>query len=289
MESMDLIEVYDSLVKWGQSLNCLAIRDRNRWDHLLTQLDSAITVTKRTVDVSSLRLALEAVCKFNGMRDHHLKPEHLPTLYDFFTGDQIAILFGTTAPNISNKKQMLKKKAKTPSFSEIVTPEEVEFVKSMAEDDFNKEMDLYARIKALKILKDSSVNQATIELIKQVLIIARERKFEQVSKMWNLLRRILAWFTGDFLPAFTRKVAYVLGTSHERIQVIASEVLDEKYTTLLREFKEMKFETKVPIEDIIKKAKRRGKLKETRKVEEKEEKFLKIAETTAGIGQNEDN
>ena len=251
-------------------------------DGLLEEFQKLLGGYHKEVDRKNLNSCLEGTCLRKNFHWHNLvnKDGHILAFLDFYTREELSILFNVKRNTLDAKMNNINRKGKTRDVDPS-TSEDPDAVGAMSEDEFNREMELNVRLKALAIIKDPKVSQGTVELIKQVMIVSRERKIENVGKMFNLLRKLLSWFTGAFLPAFTRKVAYVLQVPHERIQILASEVLDDEYMVLVREFKEMKVEENIPLDNLVKKAKRRGKLKWTRKAEEKEEKLLKASSFTA--------
>ena len=281
MHQFDLL--YEKFKAYRQRYRFAPKRAETDLDELLEEFQKTLGGYHKEVDRSNINSCLEGTRLLKNFQWHNLvkKEGHILAFLDFFTREELSILFNVRKGTLDARMANLLRKGRSPRVIDPSISDDPDQIGAMSEDEFNREMELNVRLKALAIIKDEKVNQGTVELIKQVLITSRERKIENVGKMFNLLRKLLTWFTGAFLPAFTKKVAYVLKVPHERIQILAAEVLDDEYAVLVREFKEIKVEDNVPLDNLVKKAKRRGKLKWTRKAEEKEEKLLRASSSTA--------
>jgi hypothetical protein len=170
-------------------------------------------------------------------------------------------------------------KGKFKTFSDTELPADVEYIKNMSNEDFLNLASMQARLTVIKALSSANVTQFSVEMAKQILIGERDQKVKDVEKMWQLCKDWLAWWAGDCIPKMVRKITQARPPFDAK--VLMAEVADDKYDELKRKYREVKPREETPWEAVVKKAKRRGKIKDTRKMEEKEEKLLKASSSTA--------
>jgi len=277
---MTLGDCYDELVQWSREVN-VSFTSRSKLVKLLEQFETALIASKQEVDLTSVDACLKKVAQVLNIHKGVYKTWHIPTLLDLrFSADNMASLYGispTTA--YAGIKAVKQGSVKSPTGPQqgLDTDVEKARIEAMSEEDFRKELLLGMRIKLLEGLQSKS--PATLQLAMNILNNERDRQRQELSKMWALTKDFLAWITGTFIPAAVRKFSTVKPPFDAK--VLVAEVLDDEYTKLLRQYREIKPQVSEPLDEIVKKAKRRGKWKENRVRENKEERREKLASSSA--------
>jgi len=278
MKAMSLTEFYHALSQWSKEcMGRLSGNDRNKFNHLITELDTIITVTQRTMDKDDINNALETISRLKSIKWPRFREEHL-SFRDFLNVEEFAILFDVKPKTLQSREGNINRKGKSIKSSYGgLTPAETESIEKMSDEDFDRELELSARVRQIESVRSPGL--PGVQVARDVLINKRNRQQKEVGQMWALAKDFLAWMTGVFIPAATKKFSNTRPPFD--VKVLVSEVLGEEYTELKRKYQEVKPREDTPWEVIEKKAKRRGKLKPTRKIEEREAKLLKAGSSSA--------
>jgi len=284
MKAMSLTEVKHELSQcFKESSDKIPVNVRNKLAHLIVELDTAITVNKQAWDQDNIDICLASL--------HRLEPnfqydrcsvEHLLYLRDFLTIKQLSILLDVKEGTLDSRIRHAKRTKENPTkLSDPVLPDNVDIasIRNMSNEDFLNLASMQARLTVIKALSSANVTQFSVEMAKQILIGERDQKVKDVEKMWQLCKDWLAWWAGDCIPKMVRKITQARPPFDAK--VLMAEVADDKYDELKRKYREVKPREETPWEAVVKKAKRRGKIKDTRKMEEQEEKLLKASSSTA--------
>jgi len=279
MHQFDLL--YEKFKAYRQRYRFAPKRAETDLDELLEEFQKALGGYHKEVDRSNLKSCLETTRLLKNFQWHNLvkKGEHILAFLDFFTREELAILFNVKKGTLDARMFHLHGKGKFKTFSDTELPADVEYIKNMSNEEFLSLASMQARLTVIKALSTANVTQFSVEMAKQILIGERDQKVKDVEKMWQLCKDFLAWWTGDCIPRLVRKITQ--SRPPYDAKVLAAEVADDKYDELKRKYREVKPREETPWEAVVKKAKRRGKIKDTRKMEEQEEKLLKASSSTA--------
>lgn len=277
MKPITLTEVYNEFNQWSKECSGkLPTKDRNKLAHLVLTLDTAITNNQQSLEKDNIKVCLETIHRLKNFTWPRCKDEHLLAFLDFLTSEEVAILLGVHIKTIYTEISNIKRRGKKLDLHGSV---DIESIQKMTHEEFQEVLRMRARLTQLEAL--GSPGLAGIQVAKEVLIGDRNQRVRDVEAMWALVKEFLAWITGEFIPALMKKISHAKWPFD--VKVLVAEVLNEKYKELVRKYQEVKPKEETPWDEVEKKAKRRGKLKPTRKIEEKEAKLLKASGSIAPI------
>lgn len=271
---MSLNEACNELRQWGtEFLAPISAKGKNRLAHFILALDTAITVNQQSLDKDNIKVCLSAIAHLKNMKWSRCKDEHLIVFMDFFTKDEIALLFGIKVGSVYAQAQYIKKKMTKRGAESLEPSAGTDLIKDMSEEEFSGLLRVQTRLSALKSLSSSNV-----EITKWMLTNERDQKFKELESMWQLCKDWLVWWTGECIPKLVKRIAQ--SRPPFDVKILAAEVADDKYNELVKKYQEVKPRVDVSQEmpdEVVKTAKRRGKWKEVRQREEKEAKLLKAS------------
>ena len=280
MNAMSLNETCNELRQWEKEFATpVSAKGRNRFAHLVLALDTAITVNQQSLDKDNIKVCLSAIAHLKNMKWSRCKDEHLIVFMDFFTKDEIALLFGIKVGSVYAQAQYIKKKERKGGTGSLELSEDIDSIKNMSEEEFNSLLRVQTRLSALKSLSSSNV-----DITKWVLTNERDQKFKELANMWQLCKDWLVWWTGECIPKLVKRIAQ--SRPPFDVKILAAEVADDKYNELVKKYQEVKPRVEVSQDmpdEVVKTAKRRGKWKEVRQREEKEAKLLKASTSTVPL------
>ncbi len=273
MKAMSLTEVYYELSQCSKE----APVDRNKLAHLVNELDAAIAVNKQSWDQDNIEICLATL--------HRLEPtfqydrcsdEHLFVLGDFLPLSKLSILLGVKVGTLDAKIRNARKRRKSTGLPDSGHQIDIESVRKMSSEEYDRALELEARMTQMLAVRSQGL--PGVQVARDVLINRRNRQQREVENMWELCRDYLAWVTGDFVSAVMKKFASAKPPFDAK--VLIAEALDDKYDDLKRKYQTVKPVEDQPWDEVVKKAKRRGKDKHTRKHQRKEERMSNLAGST---------
>jgi hypothetical protein len=284
---MDQFDILYEKIKVFKKNEKLTKRQEETLDLFLEEFQKALSGYHKEVDRSNVNSCLEAISLLKNFHWHNIvkKDGHILAFLDFYTPEELSILFNVKLITVRAKIQNIQRARKSTTLSDIELPIDIESIKKMTDEEFSNLASAQARLTVIKALSTSNVTQFSIEMAKQILIGERDQRVKELDKMWQLCKDWLAWWTGECIPKLVKKITQSRPPFDAK--VLAAEVADEKYTELVRKYQEVKPRVETPLDEMVKKAKRRGKWKEVRKREEKEAKLLKASSSSAPTGDGE--
>jgi hypothetical protein len=253
--------------------NHFAKRAEDDLDLFQQEFQNALGAYHKEVDKSSRQACLEGFSFHAGLNEARLDYKDLPILLKYFEKEDLATLFKMEKRKIQSASDRLRRSGKTLLQSEIDFGYNPDKIRKMSGEEFSRLVAIEARITIVNALAGGNIDMA-----KQILISERDKKQKELEGMWALCKDFLAWVTGDFVSSVMKK--FTAAKPPFDVKVLISEALDDKYDDLRKKYQIVRPTEDEPWDEVVKKAKRRGKLKPTRKIQEKEEKLLRVGGST---------
>jgi hypothetical protein len=232
---------------------------------IILELEKSAHILTQDIDRNSLKSCLEGVAFHKNFQLIHLKDHFIPVFTELgFTQSEIGWMFRTTQQIVQHHSERSKKGRGNKAIEwgpDTEIPISLEEVEKMEAEDFVNFAITGARRMITMAVYAKDVNKWSVDIARSLILAQDQLKRSETEKMWKLNKRLLQFFTSEFVVKLTK----ILAPFKLRVdaKILVGEALQEGYIDLYKLFvkAQEQRERESELDRAVKQAKRRGKWK----------------------------